>query len=334
MIKGIKALYCFIRWPYEKIKRTQNYIRYNVELKRNSQRFQLPDLREKNPKKTFFVIYREVDDIGFGSQLYVAIHQIAYAEKKKYIPVIHRKLKESENPLSNQWEECFLPVQLYELKDVYSSKNLIICSNKLPPNGTFYDFWNISKRKLIKYQQLFQKYIHLNEPMKHYIVQLWMNMFNENDRILGVLLRGSDYNETVAYGHPRQPTLKEALNMIEKIKMEYHCNKIFLATEDSKILHDLKKHYKDNCLYYIDQERVDREDYKTINYILCEKNIDKKKMLRDYIAAIYILSRCQCLVCGNTSASNILPLISDSYECMYRFDLGTYPKGDYSKLLK
>lgn len=276
----------------------------------------------------YFVLYREVDDVGIGSQLFVGIHQIKYAYDKGYIPIIHRHLIGTDD-LYNQWEEVFEPINGVGLKNVYRNINTVFCLKKTSPYGIWEDFWKLRNNRLEPYKKLMKDNVILKKDLQEEINSEWKRMFDKNDKVVGVLMRGTDYNESVAFGHPIQPSVEQMMKKIKKVK---NWTKIFIATEDQDILNAMIGIFGEK-LYYIPQQRMVRDGNKTINREIREQGIDKAKLLRDYVKAIYILGKCDMLIVGNTSASSILPLIGE-YEYKYRFNLGTYGDGDLSKILK
>lgn len=302
---------------------------YLVECKKESKDLHgrlCKNAREKNEK--YFILYREVEDVGIGSQLFVGIHQIKYAYDMGYVPIIHRHLLGTED-LYNQWEEVFEPLGKVDLINVYNNINCVFCEKKTSPYGRWEDFWKIKGDKLEQYKDIMKNCIILRKDLQEEIDFEWKRLFDENDRVLGVLMRGTDYNESVAFGHPIQPSIEQMTKKINKTK---NWDKIFLATEDQNILNEMiKKYGKKLC--YIQQDRMVRDGNKTINREIREQGIDKKKLLRDYVKAIYILGKCSKLIVGNTSATSILPLIGE-YEYKYRFNLGTYGDGDQDSILR
>lgn len=73
-------------------------------------------------------------------------------------------------------------------------------------------------------------------------------LFAPTDRVLGVVLRGTDYLVRRIHNHPIQPPLEFATSMaVAKLK-EWDCNKIFLATEDKIIVQIFKKFFGSRCI--------------------------------------------------------------------------------------
>ena len=52
---------------------------------------------------------------------------------------------------------------------------------------------------------------------------------------VGVYLRGTDYIDLKPSGHPVQPTVEQAMLVIDEYTRKYNVDSIFLVTEDVRI---------------------------------------------------------------------------------------------------
>lgn len=302
-------------------KNVQNELcqKYNIK-KNDGERFE------------YLVCYREVSDIGFGNQLFALVHILEYAEKNGIHVVVHRQ-EENQIEICNQWEECFEQINHQNLSRIYRDSKVYFTTSKNPPYGYWNDFWNMSDRKLNYYKALYSKYIHLNSEMKNMVRKFKERNFNDNDCILGVLARGTDYNQTVAFGHPVQPSVEQLIEKINESIERLAINKIFIATEDNDILNGIRNEYG-NMVTFFSQPRLRGEKQKTVNRLIRESHVDLDEMMKSYVASLYILSETDYLIAGNTSGSMILPLIGDNRLGRFRFELGTYSDGDINSILR
>lgn len=55
------------------------------------------------------------------------------------------------------------------------------------------------------------------------------------DKTLGLYLRGTDYIALKPSGHPIQPTVEQAIDVVNEYIAKYDIEKVFLVTEDAKI---------------------------------------------------------------------------------------------------
>ena len=148
----------------------------------------------------------------------------------------------------------------------------------------------------------------------------YKEMFAQNDRVLGVLARGTDYLKIKPVNHPIQPTLDQLISKLNVVLEEQKCNKIFLATEDKTIVDKLRGEYGEK-LVLNDCEYVDYKDG-----FLSDINLGDRKLKSnvDYLTNIYILSKCNCIVAGRTSGTVTAAVFSKGWEYSYFFDLGYY----------
>ena len=146
--------------------------------------------------------------------------------------------------------------------------------------------------------------------VEEHINNIFEDMFNRNDRILGVLCRGTDYFwYTKSQGKPNLNRLDTLIKKVRQVMDEYKCNKIFLATEDEDILSYFAE--KIPQVFYIDDKRLSSNVHELLGERWKRENIDLKEKGLNYITNIYILTRCQCFIGAKTSASVFIPILSD-----------------------
>lgn len=118
-------------------------------------------------------------------------------------------------------------------------------------------------------------------------------------RVLGVLVRGTDY---IATNMPIQPLpIEELIPLIEETMKEGSFEEIFLATEDQDYFESLTNHFKGK-ICAVSQVRVQVKDLQKFAFL---SNLEKNKSqeegfeglaednLSNYFYAIYLLSECQ-----------------------------------------
>lgn len=142
-------------------------------------------------------------------------------------------------------------------------------------------------------------------------------------KILGVLARGTDYINAKPYNHPIQPTPEQLMEKIDTVMELSRCDKIYLATEDKGFYERFKEKYGDR-LIAVEARRYETLGKENINVVRKAEEKDGYTMGKDYLITILLLSRCHCLVAGNTSGTIGALLLNKSYEYKYIFDLGVY----------
>ena len=133
-------------------------------------------------------------------------------------------------------------------------------------------------------------------------------------RMLGVLLRGSDFFTSDMSGIAKPVPAKAAIPVIQKYLEEDGYDGIVLATEDIDMLHAMKEAFGKK-LIAIAQERYSVADFEEAS------TIDELERLRrspkeyveyvedttiNYFYAIYLLSRCESLIASNICGGAVL----------------------------
>ena len=281
--------------------------------------------------KKFYVIRVDYNMAGILAIVKSTMSHIMYAVEHKYIPVIDLLNCECQYidhyyP-ENVWDTYFKQPYGYNLKDISCAKNVIISKNIQVPKRKY----NISvntlygnKALLNYYRQFYQKYIHFNIETQKYVESKYNQIIPSNNKILGVLSRGTDYLDCHPKGHPIQPDPKEIIAKIYEITQKKDYQYIFLATEDQRIYDLFKNEFKERLLF--NKQKL-LQKMNGINYI---SELDKthglsqKEDVLNYLTSLYILSRCNAFIGGCTAGTLGAYMMSNMYEYEYFWNLGTY----------
>lgn len=284
----------------------------------------------KNPDKVFYIVRRSGMKLGLFSIFNTHLARVDSAFQNGMIPVIDMQnfnnsyLDEGEYALVNAWEKYFEQPTEYSLEDAYVSRNIVLSDAGVPepaPNDGM-DFFSDYNGELSYWREKSRDYIRLKPHVKEAFEETYRNLFDENDKVLGVLARGTDYVKLRPSKHPVQPTTEQLIEKADEIMQKYGCNKIFLATEDKEIANHFFAKFGDKCITNT-QDYVDyKEGY--LAEIKSENRDDKYLRGFNYLITILILSKCDCIVAGRTSGTVGAALLSDGWEYSYFFDLGYY----------
>lgn len=290
----------------------------------------------ENPNLTFYIYGQDDDRGGLWWTINKVLMHIGYAVDKGYIPVVdmqnYYSQYQNEGDLHNinTWERFFKQPCGYTLNDIKNSRNIIIASKIAAPqdfylmgNQNFYD----NPAKLAYFRTLFKNYIFFNNNVQGYLDDLVKNKLGSN-RVLGVLCRGTDYLKLKPKGHPVQPDPNDVINKCKEIATMKDCSHVFLATEDKNILESFKIAFKDK-LIYLEQERASQEQLDGNVYLASvyrNRNCDKYEMGLNYLAAIYLLSKCSCFIGGRTGGTKGVLLLRNQqdFDYTYIYNLGIY----------
>lgn len=225
----------------------------------------------------------------------------------------------------NSWEYYFCQPFGISLEQAYNGDNVILGNGGiiLPWAYGNAEIFNTQSKFLTEWQMLVKLGLLRVQPkLYEEIMALRKKLFAPEDRILGVHLRGTDYVARRPDGHPIQPPIEYALTkVIEKLN-EWHLNKIFLATEDKTFVQIFKNVFGEICVT-LEKEFVKYDINKWVSE--CHSSRDNDYYLRgkEYLADILMLSMCNCFVCGITSGSVGVMMMSD-FENVHAFNFGKY----------
>lgn len=284
----------------------------------------------ENPDKTFYVIRRRDWYCGLFSLLLTNLQRIDDALKAGYIPVVDMQndfniyLSEDLIGKENAWEYYFSQPCGYSLSDIRKSKHVIIGSGAVPDMFPYLDvdFLYGKTGELEYWRELTKKYIRLTPEAEQIISEEHDRLISADDRVLGVICRGTDYTAGKPKNHPVQPTVEQMMQQIDQIIAEYHCNKIFLATEDAVIYKKIKGKYGEQVI-------TNKSEYVSyhggsIGKMECERMPGRRVQGMEYLTTIMLLARCNCLCAGCVSGTVGALLFTEGYEYTYLFDLGIY----------
>lgn len=282
--------------------------------------------KNKRPDMTFYVIRRRGDSAGLFSYVLVILEKIAYCDDRNYAPVIDMQytrntyLDKMEVGFVNSWEYYFKQPAGYGLKNISRCKNVIFSDMHikcLVGSKCFQD-----PAELKKWSDLYKKYIVLNEKTKEHIGTVKKQLFSESDKVLGVLCRGTDYNNHPSK-HPIQPEPHQVINDAQQILTGGGYDKLFLVTEDAEIYKLFQERFGKKMVAVNQIRYVGKEEITTRNNV---RKRDKYLQGLDYITAIYLLAGCEGILAGYTNGALAAVLINaGAYEFSQIYSLGFYP---------
>ena len=128
-------------------------------------------------------------------------------------------------------------------------------------------------------------------------------------KMLGVYIRGTDYITTNMPGLGKQATVGEMIPKIHEWMDMYGFDGIFLATEDSGILKEMRDEFG-SLIRIVAQERFSVDEFKTVKligeleaekYDASEKEAHLEDLTVNYFYAMYVLSRCDSFIASGTA---------------------------------
>lgn len=281
--------------------------------------------KDKNP--ILYIVRRRSNNVGLFSYVHTALGHIKYADEQGYIPIIdmqHYKSPYSDGKKKyNAWEYYFeQPIKCYDLEDIKHSKNVILSSGEPPREYPGYEM--IKDPDIMeKWRRIHSKYIRINNESQHYIDQIKKHIWKD-EKILGVLCRGTDYVRFRPKDHPIQPDIKDVISLSEEIMKKFHCQKVYLATEDISILHIFQERFKDRLIFPREITLPQWKGDKFISEIKIDRKDDHKLKGLEYLTQIVLLSECDYFIGGACGGTYEALLMTKGFEWQHIFDLGVY----------
>lgn len=248
-----------------------------------------------------------------------------------YIPVIDLK---DRNPGDSNWSMWF--EQPWEGKVNYDSFNIIRPEGRIKTYwGPTYDspFEDIQKDLACK---LYADWLVFNDEIMSYVAEEYQGIIKpfKGRGIMGCLCRGTDFTGTKPKGHPVQPTVEQILDEADRKMMDLSLEKIYLATEEQRILEQFENRFPGRILTnkrnYIDDKYYDAVCMAEGQKVLLEDIKDRSPDTRyeqglSYLSSIVLLSSCDALVAGNCGGSDAALFFNDNqYRYVNLFNLGKY----------
>ena len=150
-------------------------------------------------------------------------------------------------------------------------------------------------------------------------------LFAPEDRVLGVILRGTDYLVRKLKGRPIPPPIEFAQSTVNAKLKEWKCNKFFLATEDKRILKPFKDTFGDRCVI-LDRAYVDYNSLKDRWVSICRIDRPNDYFLqgKEYVTQTVLAAMCNSLVASRCSCTTTVMMMQEKFEHTYFFNMGRY----------
>jgi hypothetical protein len=231
----------------------------------------------------------------------------------------------------NSWEYYFEQPMFYTLADITKSKRIVksIENQFLPKAQSPLDFDAMfsCSANFLYIKNMFKTFIKFNNETTNYFAADMNRCLQGKDKVLGVLMRGTDYIHSKPKGHAIQPDVAVVIKKAEWVISEYKCTHIYLATEDSDIYAQFTEYFGE-IVFSNDQVRYSAKDFTNDvqwNFQLAETtNYSKRDMGLQYLSSMNILSKCNCFIGGKCGGIIATYLMTEGFEYDYIWDLGVY----------
>ena len=285
-------------------------------------------------KPTYYIIRRLSDTTGLLARYRMAMGHVRYALSKGWLPVVDMQhypnpyLAPEKEGKENSWEYYFEQPLRIGLEEAYNGENVILSNGTSidPYPGHSLKFLEKNNDALTEWRMLIKLGLMQIKPeLMEEISNVRESLFPHKERVLGVVLRGTDYLVRKIKGRPIPPPVEFAESTVNAKLKEWKCSKFFLASEDKKILEPFKNTFGDRCLI-LDRAYVDFNSLKDRVVSVCRIDRENDHYLqgKEYLTQMILLTMCNSLVAARCSGTTAVMLMKENFEHTYFFNLGRY----------
>lgn len=297
---------------FSDIKRHEHIIPENVSLIYNSENVmsslcwarKVDHLGPKNPDKVILLIDME---FGKGCGLAFIVRTVCtfvcMAYERGWVPVANLTGNNMyiDSPRDNMWEQYFLPVSDITVSDALESQNVISVKNNQLSSTVIYinPFFREIWEKTEKHPRL----VFNNEVKQYFKAYMPQEVQEENNMILGALIRGTDAND----GEVSEEEIELVVSECKEIMHNSGFDRLFLATEDAAYFEAFQREFQEK-LIAIEQKRVVayEQDKKSIGELLDIKIGEKKNFGQKYLMITHCLAQRHALAYNKASGGYYL----------------------------
>ena len=259
---------------------------------------------------------------------------LAYAERRNMIPVVDMRtlpnslLDSDKTGRVNSWEYYFEQPAGIGLDDALSQDDYQVLELAVTESPSLdAAFFRNFCGQLSFWRRICRKYIRFAPAATERFER--MKAKYEGMRILGVLVRGTDYVTTKPGGHPIPPTARQAIVKAGEAMRERSFDAVYLATEDKRVVREFQEAFGEKLILpeaqYVDYDYTKTDKFKNwlYNYHNDREN-DRYLSGMEYLVSILFLSQCEGLITSGNNGSAAAMILSGGFEYFYFFDLGMY----------
>ena len=242
-----------------------------------------------------------------------------YVDMRKPSNVFNRGQRLPFNP----WERFFR--QACDAADVADAKEVLSITSPTPPEfpGVRPELYDQENPEFLSWREFTHGHIRFSDEMERAVDARQAELFGGEGKILGCLVRGTDYTKMKPAHHPVQPTPEQVIADAKRICAERGIGKVFLATEDRTIQDRFAQAFGSSLII----NQTELPDYKSDYLVRSGALGDIESTMRistQYFVSVALLSRCSCLLAGCASGAVGAALLSRGFDLMKVYNLGYY----------
>lgn len=261
---------------------------------------------QANKDKILYFINENNKDFGFFAMYRAWIEYLYFADVCGYIPVVcageNFLYKETTmvHGRGNPFEYYFDQPASINVQEVKISNKVIVSDLvhrqmvELILTGK-YNHYKYTKRYMNAMSHTVRNYIRFNGYTMKYIDNGMKELRFEGEKVLGLHVRGTDFRARYD-NHPVYVTEEDCFNEIDQMLDKKLYNKIFLATDDERILKNFSDRYGKLVVFYENVKRSNRNQ--SVAFGQSKRKNHKYLLGLEVIRDMYTLSMCTGLIAG------------------------------------
>lgn len=289
--------------------------------------------------ENFYDVYIDYPSKGFFALLLQTLDALRYADRFYLTPIVtwsDRCLYKEDHPIdgeSNPFAYYFEPLNGFDRESLKSATRVlryIDCQRSIDREHAF----GVVSKTIVENNcydayisanaEVYGKYIRIRRPVMERIEQSMKRLtFDENQRILGVHVRATDFNKGYI-NHAVAVSENEYIQTALEAQKAHNFDRIFLATDDVTVTENFRQVFGDRLIFCEDVFRS--TDGNAVHFSQSQRANHKYELGVEVIRDMYFLSRCCGLIGGFSNvciAAQIARLSSgQGYEYLKVMDKG------------
>lgn len=304
------------------IRMFKRYLHNQTIFKRIKRKYKCEQINDKR----YYIIWRSYPYCGIFSTIVAFLTQIKYAIDNGMTPIIDMEnfqsmYTDSKQLTKNVWEYYLLQPFDGSINEAYRSKKSKFSNgdynNETRPSDDFYN-GAASKEEYAVWKKLWDKYIIFNDNTLNHIKQKEKELLGDYN-VMGCLCRGTDYFEWSVSQKGKMGCIDKVVDLVERTFLDSCCEKLFLATEDQTIHEKFVERFGDALIF----QKTDLlpTTCKNNGEKFINTEMDRYKNGLDYITNVMLLAKCSCFIGARTSASILIPMLSNNMKFIEFYDM-------------
>ncbi len=270
---------------------------------------------------------------------------IAEAIRLGYTPIIdmqhhdNQYFKDGRKFKDNVWEYYFKQPCGLGLNDIYTLKDndkIRVFTQDYFIRGEYVPI-KVPRKKdeadNFPHKAIIGKYFDLSDEAKSFVDKNIIRVFGKigkDEKMLGILCRGTDYVYKRPYGHCIPATPEQLIKEAKELKEKFGYTKIYVATEDLDVYDKFKKEFSDlmlpNTQYMY--RRYKNADTKFLAEVKIGRENHNYRLGMEYLASMFMLSKCRFFIancrCGGLDFVSTFSNFYQSMDFVHIWDIGNY----------